>query len=430
MKRIVSLFVLSIFWPASAILADETVKVGDEVQINTFTTADQGAPEVAVNSEGEFIVVWESDGAPDGSSWGVRGQRLAADGTPLGMEFPVNTYTADLQVQPFVAVDGQDNFVVVWQSYLQGGEAFDIFGQRFDSSGSAIDTEFQVNTYTENYQGHPTVAADDVGNFLVVWESNTQDLSLGGIYGQLYDSSGNAVGGEFQINTTTAGDQNDPRVVATDSGFLVAWESDMFDGSNEGVVMQFLDSNAVPVGGELQVNTHTSGDQEDPAIAIMDDGTFAVVWESQGQDGSQEGVFGQVFDPTGLPIGPEFQLNTYTPSRQDDPSVAPDGTGGFIATWGSRGQIGDPMFFDIFGQRFDTAGQLVGGEFQINKQASYDQDYSAVAGGVEGRFLVVWHSGFDFDGDGYGVFGQRFDNAFFADGFESGNTSAWSATVP
>ena len=57
-------------------------------------------------------------------------------------------------------------------------------------TGLGADAEFQVNTHTTSYQVFSSVAADDAGNFVVVWESYGQDGSAWGIFGQLYDNAG------------------------------------------------------------------------------------------------------------------------------------------------------------------------------------------------------------------------------------------------
>ena len=44
------------------------------------------------------------------------------------------------------------------------------------------DLEFQVNTYTDNGQIYPSVAALSGGGFVVIWESDGQDGSGSGIY--------------------------------------------------------------------------------------------------------------------------------------------------------------------------------------------------------------------------------------------------------
>ncbi len=417
---------------ASPSWADQLVTHGDEFVVNTYTTANQGLPEVAVDASGRFVVVWESSENTGDADWGVFCQRYAADGTPLGDEVQVNSHTTDLQVLPFVATGAGGDFVVVWQSFAQvdASSDFDIFGQRFDSDGETIGDEFQVNSYTTGYQGHPAVTVSDDGGFLILWESEAQDLSDDGIYGHLFDSTGASLSGEFPVNSTTFSDQNDPRVVAIDGGFLAVWEDLGFDGSNETVVLQELDASAGFVGGEIQVNTWTGDDQEDPAIAVSPDGSFAVTWESDGQDGNVEGVFAQVFDSNGSPSGDELQVNTETLDDQANPSIAADGQGGYLVVWESFNQVAQNSDYDIFGQRIDGQGQLLGGEFKVNSQATDGQDEVSIAGSIDGRFLVAWRSFGGHDGSEAGVYAQRYELALFVDGFETGTTDAWTAVVP
>jgi hypothetical protein len=71
-------------------------------------------PSVAVDANGDFVVVWSSDGQ-DGDSYGIYGQRFDASGIPQGAEFLVNTHTTDAQSQPSVAMDADGDFVVVWR---------------------------------------------------------------------------------------------------------------------------------------------------------------------------------------------------------------------------------------------------------------------------------------------------------------------------
>jgi cysteine-rich repeat protein len=85
-------------------------------------------------------------------------------------------------------------------------------------TGCAI-TEFQVNTYTLQSQRNPTVSMAPDGRFVVVWNSAGQDGSLGGVFGQRYDSNGSPAGVEFLISI----EQSAPRAVAmaSDGSFVV-----------------------------------------------------------------------------------------------------------------------------------------------------------------------------------------------------------------
>ena len=51
----------------------------------------------------------------------------------------------------------------------------------------------------------------------------------------------------------------------------------------------------------FQVNTYTSSDQYDPSVTALKDGGFMVSWESNGQDGSGYGIYGQRFGVDGSP---------------------------------------------------------------------------------------------------------------------------------
>src|SRR5262245_36583952 len=165
--------------------------VGPEFQVNTYTPGPydlQEDPRIASAADGAFIVVWGSY-PQDGSSWGVYGQQFSSDGTPQGDEFHVNTYTVDIQARPSVSSDPDGNFVVVWESYRQDGDRSGIFGQRYDSNRNPLGSEFQVNTRVASGQYAPAVASDEIGNFVVVWES-AHNLSFEDIVGQRYDRDG------------------------------------------------------------------------------------------------------------------------------------------------------------------------------------------------------------------------------------------------
>ncbi|MCP3963041.1 MAG: hypothetical protein GY719_34820 [bacterium] len=315
---------------------------------------------------------------------------VGAQLTTAGAEFQVNTYSSYSQVFADVAVAGDGDFVIVWKRH--NGDDLGVFGQRYDSGGSALGGEFQVNTAAVTAD-HAMVAAAADGRFVVVWES------YGHAFGRRFDSAGGPVGGEFQVNATTNG--SEPAVAMdADGDFVIVWQS-LGDGDYSGVFGQRFDSAGSPAGGELQVNTTTTGHQGGPAVAMDADGDFVVVWASLG-DGDSFGVFGQRFDGAGSPAGGEFQVNTTTSGSQGGPVVAMNAGGDFVVVW----------HYDLnyFGQRFDGAGNALGTEFQVDSSPYYLSNYSAdVAMNDAGDFVVVWTSIRD-DPYYFGVFGQQFDS--------------------
>jgi hypothetical protein len=211
--------------------------LGPEFLVNTYTTGSQVRPSVAVSGTGDFVIAWAS--AVASSPLNIIGQRYASSGTPVGSEFRVNTDTTDSHFMPSVAADASGNFVVAWTSEEQDGSAYGIFGQRFASSGAAVGPEFRVNTYTASDQATPSVVTDAAGNFVVVWSSFLQDGSFWGVFGQRYAASGTPLGPEFRVNTYTTLDQAHPSVTADSAGnFVVVWDSENQDGSSYGVFGQ------------------------------------------------------------------------------------------------------------------------------------------------------------------------------------------------
>lgn len=74
------------------------------------------------------------------------------------------------------------------------GSGYGVYAQRFDAVGQKTGGEFRVNTYTAGGQDYPSVAMDDAGNFTIAWVS-AQDAKNGGegIYAKRYDAAGNVL---------------------------------------------------------------------------------------------------------------------------------------------------------------------------------------------------------------------------------------------
>ena len=380
--------------------------LGNEFQVNTYTTGDQDTPAIAMDANGNFVVVWSSSVQDDGGGWGIFGQRYDATGTPQGSEFQVNTFTTGDQFLPAVAMDTAGNFVVVWNSEFQDGSGWGIFAQRYDATGTPPGSEVQVNTYTTDNQALPAVAMDADGDFVVVWRSDGQDGSAWGIFGQRYDAAGTPQGSEFQVNTYTTSDQSSPSVAMDPNGnFVVVWESYGQDGFNSGVFGQRFDASGTPQGAEFQVNAYALSSDSDPAIAMDPNGNFVVTWAG-GQDGDPDGIFAQRYDAAGVPQGIEFQVNTFTTSIQGWPAAAMDADGNFVVVWRSP--------YGIFAQRYDASGAPQGGEFHVNTYALGNHAHPAVVMDADGNFVVVWRSDGG-DGSGYAIFGRSFPGTFIPD---------------
>ena len=378
----------------------------NELNVSAYTAGHQDRSSITALSDGGFVVTWTNIGVSN-ISYDVYGQRYDTNGMTMGGEFRINTITTDKQENSLIAglVDG--GFVVTWQSYGQDGNVEGIYGQRYDADGIKQGSEFQINTYSTNSQINPSITSLINGDFVVTWESRGQDGSGSGIFARRYDANGMAQGSEFRVNTYTTSDQSEPSITAlSNGGFVVSWQSlGQAEKFKQSIYGQSFDANAIAQGSEFRVNTYITGIQAQPSITALANGGFVVIWQSDGQDGSGNGIYGQRFDANGKALGSEFQVNTYTFNRQSSPSIAELSDGGFVVAWESLGQNGNG--YDIFAQRYDATGVTQGHEFQVNTYTDNGR-FPSITTLMDGGFVVAW----DFhneNGSGGGINAQRYD---------------------
>ncbi|MFN8711062.1 MAG: hypothetical protein ACK50J_30695, partial [Planctomyces sp.] len=292
------------------------VPQGSEFPVNTTTANSQARPVVAMDADGDFVVTWQSN-LQDGGFYGIYARKYNAAGVPQSGEIPVNTSTASNDLDPTVAMDADGDFVVTWSSGRTGID-FGIFAQRFNAAGVREGFEFGVNTTSANIQSDSDVAMDLDGDFVVTWQSDIQDGSSSGIYAQRYNAAGVRQGGEFRVNTNTADNQLSPAVsMDADGDYVVTWQSYLQDGSGNGIYAQRYNSAGVPQGSEFRVNTTTANGQSFSSVSMDADGDFIVAWTSNLQDGSSDGIYAQRYQ-SDAPVQLTSGLLTISGSNTDD----------------------------------------------------------------------------------------------------------------
>ena len=381
-----------------ALVAQVVVPVGIDFQVNTYTSGDQDFAEVAVDADGDFVIVWASLAGQDGSSTGVFGRRFNSAGTALAAEFQVNSYITGIQISPAAAWLAGGSFVVAWES-AQDGSSAGIFARRFDAAGSPLATELQINTYTTGGQSQARVDAAADGDFVVAWQgAGAGDVD--GIFARRFNSSGAPVAAEFRVNSVVVDAQNDFDLDVNAAGaFVVAWTS--LDAAGNGIFVRQFNSSGGALGIEFQVNSYFTGEQTSPVIGLDTSGGFTVAWSSD-QSGSGRDVIARRFDSTGTPTTGEFQVNTYNTSNQYRPSLAADADGDFVITWDRS---------DVFARRFQGATLLAAPEIVVQSYTSASQGFSAVDSDGHGGFVVAWVEVGARDGDEDGVFARRFTSS-------------------
>src|SRR5262245_30799666 len=94
--------------------------------------------------------------------------------------------------------------------------------------------------------------------------------------------------------------------------------------------------------------------------------------------------------PSFGPMGGEFRVNTYTTGDQGGPKLAMNAAGNYVIAWVSKNQVSPTSDYDIYAQRYNSAGVPQGAEFLVNVTTvgyqGFNGYYSSIAMSAAGDF--------------------------------------------
>ncbi|MEK7774921.1 MAG: T9SS type A sorting domain-containing protein [Candidatus Zixiibacteriota bacterium] len=212
---------------------------------------------------------------------------------------------------------------------------------------------------------------------------------------------------DFRVNIDGGtAQQNSPRIAAYGAGkFAIAW----VDGRNvtSDVYIQHFDSSAQPIGTEIKVNDDDSSYQFEPAIGIDVAGNAGLVWKDYRNSNYpfDPDIYLQRFSSAGNRLGGNIDLTNELPdSMKETPDISYSTWGEGVVVWADyRNQN-----WDIYGQRINASGGLVGTNFKVNDDAgTSSQAAPRVSASSDGWFVVVWY---DLRAGNYDIYAQLYDS--------------------
>ncbi len=248
---------------------------GDTIGVNFRVnddagTNDQERPAVAMDGDGEFVICWTDNRYDWNDIWA---QQYDGLGNTIGVNFRVNNNIGEFGSwsSPSIAMDVDGNFVICWENSYNGDQG--IYAQRYDSLGNALGANFRVSN---NVGGcwHPSIAMNAHGDFVICWQDWRNGWDNPDIYAQRYDASGNALGTNFQVNDDTGtSEQSHPSVsIDTNGNFVICWQ-DKRNGDWD-IYAQRYHSDGTSWGANYLVNQRPdvpNPNQWDPSIAVSND---------------------------------------------------------------------------------------------------------------------------------------------------------------
>ncbi|MBL1215719.1 MAG: T9SS type A sorting domain-containing protein [Ignavibacteriae bacterium] len=314
----------------------------------------------------------------------------------------VNMHAQDFQVSmhgaagfaPDIAADSLGNFIVVWSdyrnSYEHGGSdsGSAIYGQLFSNNGSKFNDNFRISENTLKIGNRvPSVDMNSQGDFVVAWhKSNPQVWGDTDVYARIFSKNGFPKTHSFKVNDdTTSKSQLDAKVILQDNGTFVVCWADRRDGPLFSYA-QLYDASGAPIEKNFRTNVN---DVEDQAhISQFTDGKFLFNWNKYMQVYNKDGsLFSDVID-IGV-VGQSFAK----------------GADSILTVWVA------PLGREVWGNFFDLDGNQIGQPFRIDNDSEAYKSGADVGFSKDGTIIVWQDHRNDYPGEiGNGdIYAQRFN---------------------
>lgn len=361
-------------------------------------------PDVGVDAQGNFVVVWEQINFNTFANDGLLVRRFDNTGDPEGDAIVVDPVSSF--ADPAIAVAADGRFVVVWEDFSINN---DISAQIYEADGDLDVSTFAVEDDNSFFNRDPDVAINaSTGNFVVTWVQDDDDGDRN-LVAQLFTNDGDTNGDVIIVETIDDNDVDDgqflanPAVAMDNSGdFVIVWEQDTQEDDDNGTdifAKRYSASGAV-LDSTFLVNTQQEGSQIDPDVAVDSSGDFTIAWDSPfvsriGTD-IDEGIYARQYGDNGTPTGDQFAVVTFElgDGSVAEPAVAMDSSGDTLIVWQNFDADDSDDASDIFAQAYDAAGNPVGTAFRVNDDIDIEEDQlqPAVASSPSGDAVVVWES--------------------------------------
>jgi VCBS repeat-containing protein len=377
--------------------------LGAPFLVNTVTQSYQGQGVVTGLADGGFVVSYISQ-AQFGGYQGIVLQRFDSTGAKVGGEISVAGSYGNSTYNPAVTALTNGGFAVSWtQSGNGNNQDYDnSFVQLYDAQGAAVGSPVQVNSTVLYSQYQTSISALAGGGFIVTFNDNSAYANNNygqatDIRGQIFSSTGAKVGGEFIVNSNVNGDQYQSSVVSLASGnFVVAWQDNSSGNSN--ILGQMFTASGQRVGGTMTLgNTSDGSSKSSVSLTALANGGFVAAFVSYRNDGTQNynDVHATVFDSNGNQVGAELLINTTLIGGQHEPAISALSDGSFVIVWVDNSAYygNNPDYNrreDVKGQLVAADGTLIGGEFVVGTSpdnGQYEPSITTLAGG---DIVVTW----------------------------------------
>ena len=395
-----------------------------EIQVNTTIENAQYQPSVAGASTGYALATWVSFDSGER----IRGRFFDRDGAPLGPDFVVSTGTSNNE-HPVAVATPEEEFVVLWEA----GGRYSIWHRRYLADGTPAGAEVELvpascyyGCCSDLYNLEPKGALSANGNLLLVWvhqevcEEFPDWYCTSSVEAQLFAPDLTPLGPRLtlelvpdQLFNCIPASHWDPEVTLSPAGEFLVTTLDRTSSELDG--RRFSTEDAALLG-DFQVSL--AGAPNSHSVLAGSDRLMAAV-ETTARD-----IVVQSFLSAGAPLGTEW-VSTVAADNAI-PMVVGDVSGDLVVAWHMSWWGSGSTHTAIRSRRISWDLDLLGPERRVDTLTG-----AWISGLASAPGIIMWASSVSSGDDDSGAcIRGSFHAPLFLDGVETGDTSAWSLTIP
>ena len=366
-----------------------------EFRASTSIAGWQERPQVSVRPDGGFAIFWKSVNKL------IAARVFGPDGQPEGYSEDVVLATSSYD-ERMLAVTNELLAVVRHKSKSN------LWLRYYSMLGVPAGAEMAVLPNAADELSITSMASLGNGNMLLVWNRVGPYAFDSDVRAAILDNEGGLEKGPFKVNTSGlqtfgSGWSFSGACTWPDGSLAIVWGQLIHQPGNSYYrsYLQRFNADASKKGGEIVVKSNGG---YRPRVACLDDGSHIVAYMAQTSDA----IYNVVYSADGQKVGASLVVSTHTSNHTNAVDITRFGAQSAITVWDGPNLDGQDSLTDVYAQVVDSDGNKVGPEILVNAYTSFDQRFPQVDSLANGGAIVVWDSMFQ-DGDGAGVYAQRFD---------------------
>lgn len=377
--------------------AQVNIKIG-EIDITDISNVNLFQPSVSIDKNANFIIVWQNSN--DTKTYDIYFKKYDRNGLILTPETRVNTASLVTlsQLKTPSSMDDNGKFAIAWQGKSYSQNLFGIYAKMFDNFGKELSEDFSISKRSGT---NPFISMNDKGNFVITWEDSNREYYKddtkdrgSDIYAQMFDSSGKPIKENFRVNTLMDEYNQENSNVGIDSegNFVIVWQSKKQHSQKTNFFINKVYAKKFKASGEengsefLVSNTLSNESQNNPSLAVNQNGDFAITWQSYDEILKKSQIYLKTFDKNGNNLSAELNLGK-SDYFQENASITINNNN-VIICWTAFKQ--NSQIYEIFAQKFNINGNIQGNIIKVDTINSTTEPYHDVAINNKGDVVISW----------------------------------------